>query len=292
MEELLQNEYIIYLINTVAYLFNAFVLFLIGKVSYQLFHPKIQVKNELVEKDNLAFAIAHAGYFTGILLAVGSAIIGPSNGLWQDLFDISTYGLMAIVLLNFSTIITDKILLRHFSVRKEIVEDRNAGTGVVEAANAIASGLVLMGAVTGENHTGMSGYVTALLFWAIGQAAVILIAWAYNLITRYSIHKEIEKDNVAVGVGFAGAIIAIANLVRYALAGDFESWSVTFSDVGFEIVLGLILLPVVRFLTDKILLPGQKLTDELVNQEKANIGAGLIEAFAYIGGSVLITWCL
>ncbi|WP_462279861.1 DUF350 domain-containing protein [Salinivirga cyanobacteriivorans] len=292
MEELLQNEYIIYLINTVAYLLNAFVLFLIGKVSYQLFHPKIQVKNELVEKDNLAFAIAHAGYFTGILLAVGSAIIGPSHGLWQDLFDISTYGLMAIVLLNFSTIVTDKILLRHFSVRKEIVDDRNAGTGVVEAANAIASGLVLMGAVTGENHTGMSGYVTALIFWAIGQAAVIFIAWVYNLITSYSIHKEIEKDNVAVGVGFAGAIIAIANLVRYALAGDFESWSVTFSDVGFEIVLGLILLPVVRFLTDKILLPGQKLTDELVNQEKANIGAGLIEAFAYIGGSVLITWCL
>lgn len=292
MEELLQNEYIIYLINTFAYLINAFVLFLIGKASYQLFHPKIQVKNELVEKDNLAFAIAHAGYFTGILLAVGSAIIGPSHGLLQDLFDISTYGLMAIVLMNFSTIITDKVLLSRFSVRKEIVEDQNAGTGVVEAANAIASGLVLMGAVTGESETGMPGYVSALMFWAIGQAAVILIAWVYNLITSYSIHEEIEKDNVAVGIGFAGAIIAIANLVRYALAGDFESWSVTFTNIGFEIILGLILLPIVRFLTDKILLPGQKLTDELVNQEKANVGAGIIEAFAYIGGSVLITWCL
>jgi len=52
------------------------------------------------------------------------------------------------------------------------------------------------------------------------------------------------------------------------------------------------MLPVARVLTDKILLPGQKLTDELVNQEKPNIGAGIIEAFAYIGGSVLITWCL
>lgn len=292
MEELLQNEYIVYLINTIAYLVNAFVLFLIGKASYQLFHPKIQVKNELVEKDNLAFAIAHTGYFIGILLAIGSAIIGPSHGLATDLFDITTYGLLAIILLNISTIVTDKILLRTFSVRKEIIEDQNEGTGVIEAANAIASGLVLMGAVTGENHMGMPGYLSAIIFWLIGQLAVILIAWVYNLITVYDVHKEIEKDNVAVGVGFAGAVIAIANLVRYALAGDFVSWSVTFTDVAFEIILGLILLPVVRYLTDKILLPGQKLTDELVNQEKPNVGAALIEAFAYIGGSVLITWCL
>ncbi len=292
MEEILQNEYIVYLINTFAYLANAFVLFLIGKISYQLFHPKIQVKNELVEKDNFAFAIAHTGYFIGILLAIGSAIIGPSHGLYNDLFDITTYGLLAIILLNISTIITDKILLSKFSVRKEIIEDKNEGTGAIEGANAIASGLVLMGAVTGENETGMNGYVSALLFWAIGQVAVILIAWMYNLITKYNVHEEIEKDNVAVGIGFSGAILAIANLVRYALAGDFESWTVTFTDVGFEIGLGLILLPVVRFLTDKILLPGQKLTDEVVNQEKPNIGAGLIEAFAYVGGSVLITWCL
>jgi hypothetical protein len=47
-----------------------------------------------------------------------------------------------------------------------------------------------------------------------------------------------------------------------------------------------------RLVTDKILLPGERLTDEIVNQEKPNVGAALVEAFAYIGGSVLITWCL
>lgn len=292
MDEILNHEYVVYLINTFAYIITAFVLFLIGKASYQLFHPRLRVKYELVEKDNLAFAVAHTGYFIGILLAVGSAIIGPSHGLYIDLFDITTYGLLAIFLLNISTIVTDKILLRKFSVHKEIVEDQNVGTGVVEAANAIASGLVLMGAVTGENLTGMSGYVTAIIFWVIGQVAVIFIAWIYHLITSYDVHVEIEKDNVAVGVGFAGVMVAIGNLVRFALSGDFESWTATFTDVGFEIVLGLILLPIARFLADKILLPGRNLTDELVNQEKPNVGAGIIEAFAYVGGSVLITWCL
>jgi len=68
----------------------------------------------------------------------------------------------------------------------------------------------------------------------------------------------------------------------------------TWIEVGEILILetgiGLLILPVVRFVTDKILLPGQNLTDEIVNQEKPNIGAAIIEAFAYIGGSALIIW--
>ena len=298
MENILQNEIVFYVLSTVLYVISAFVLFFIGKVSYQIFHPNINVKDELVEKDNLAFAVAHTGYFIGILLAIGSAIIGESKGLTIDLLDIGTYGLLAILLLNISTLLTDKVLLSRFNVRKEIVDDQNVGTGVVEAANAIASGLILLGAITGESGVNLgvpvylNGYISAVLFWIVGQIAILLIGYMYNLITPYDIYEHIEKDNVAVGIGFAGAIIAIGNLIRFALAGNFVSWSETFGDIGSEIAIGLILLPIGRILADKILLPGRKLTDEIVNQEKPNVGAAIIEAFAYIGSSVIITWCL
>ena len=81
-------------------------------------------------------------------------------------------------------------------------------------------------------------------------------------------------------------------MVRHAIAGAFFGWGVTFSNVGIELAIGILVLPMVRFLADKVLLPGRSITDELVNQEKPNVGVALIEAFAYIGGSVLITWCL
>jgi uncharacterized membrane protein YjfL (UPF0719 family) len=275
-------------ITTVVYLASGFILFFIGKMVYQLFHRNINIKDELVHKDNFAFAISHTGYFVGLLLAIGSAIIGPSNGLLIDLADIFIYGFIAILLLNISIIINDKIILRKFSVRKEIIDDQNAGTGVVEAANSIATGLIILGAVSGEG----GGIMTALVFWAIGQIVILLISFVYDLITPYNIHEHIEKDNLAVGIGFAGAIIAIGTLIRFALMDDFESWATTLSFVGIEVLIGIILLPVVRFLSDKILLPGQKLTDEIINQEKPNIGAALIEAFSYIGGSVLLTWCM
>ncbi|RUT78061.1 DUF350 domain-containing protein [Ancylomarina longa] len=290
MTSLSEFSYFVY--DAVVYLMVAFVIFLIGKFVYQLLHPSFKVRDELVKKDNFAFALSHVGYYVGLLLAIGSAIVGPSNGLVTDVVDIAVYGVLAIVLLNCSIFLSDLLMLRNFSIRKEIIEDQNAGTGVVEGAVSVASGLIIFGAVSGESGGLLFGILTAVVFWAFGQLALIITTRFYNWITPYNIHEHIEKDNVAVGIGFAGAVIAIGNLIRFGLTGDFQGWLPSFTETSFELLVGLILLPVMRLVTDKILLPGEKLTDEIINQEKPNIGAALIEAFAYIGGSVLITWCL
>lgn len=281
-------------LTTLSYLAASFILFFIGKIAYQLFHPKTKVAEELVEKDNFAFSVAYVGYYVGLLLAIGAATMGESNGLFVDLMDIGVYGILTIILLNISIIINDKLILNKFSVSKEILEDRNVGTGVIEGANAVATGLIVLGAVHGDGYDYNVGgpIVTAIIYWLIGQVLMYVTSRVYSAMVPYDVHAEIEKDNVAVGIGMAGAMIAIANLIRYALMHDFDSWIVTLEDVGLDVGIGLLFLPLARFLTDKILLPGQKLTDEIVNQEHPNKGAALVEAFAYIGGSVLITWAL
>ena len=281
-----------YILEPAVYLVVTFIMFVVGKYAYQLFHPKINVKSELVLKDNFAFAIAHTGYFVGLLIAIGSAIVGPSHGIIIDIIDIVVYGSLAIILLNLSTIINDKFILNKFDVRKEIIDDQNEGTGAIEAASAIGSGLIIYGSVTGETDYLLFGILTSVVFWSIGQVIMIITSKVYNLITSYDIHEHIEKDNVAVGLGFAGAIIAISNLIRFSLMGDFVAWDISLIKIGEYVIVGYIFLFITRFIADKVLLPGQKLTDELINQEKPNIGAGLIEAFAYIGGSVLIVWSL
>jgi len=279
-------------ISSLIYLAAAFILFYAGKVVYQLFHRQLNVNYELVENDNFAFSIAYVGYFIGLLMAIGSALIGESNGLWTDLTDIAIYGLLAVMLLNLSIIITDKVILNKFNVKDEIVGQQNIGTGVVEAAVGISTGLIILGAIVGEG-SGVGGpIVTALLYWFLGQVIMLITAKVYNLITPYDINEHIEKGNIAVGIGFAGALIAIANLIRFALMHDFESWFITLQGVAVDVGIGLLFLPIVRFLADKILLPGQSLTDEIVNQENPNNGAALVEAFAYIGGSILITWVI
>ena len=106
------------------------------------------------------------------------------------------------------------------------------------------------------------------------------------------LYEEVEKDNIAAGVSFSGAILAIGIITMNAILDPFIDWTTTVIDISLQTVLGCVLLPIMRVFADKILLPGRKLTDEIINQEKPNIGAGLIEAFAYIASAILITWSI
>ena len=60
----------------------------------------------------------------------------------------------------------------------------------------------------------------------------------------------------------------------------------------YQVYPGFLTLPIVRMATDKLILPGQKLTDELVHQERPNVGAGAIEGMIYLAMSFLIGWCI
>ena len=276
------------LLSSIIYLIASLVLFAIGHAVFRLFRRGYNVPHELVEEDNAALALVMSGYYLGLILAIGGVIAGPSAGLAEDLVDLTIYGLLAIVLLNISALINDRFILSEFNIRKEILDDQNCGTGVVEFAVFVASGLNIFGAVYG---TGGNIY-TAIVFWALGQGILVTIGHYYNLITHYNIHDHIEKDNVAVGVGFAGALIAIGNLLRAASAEDFVSWGSNLMTFLWFAILGLLLLPAARIFTDRVLLPSRRLSDELVNQERPNIGAAYLEAGSYIGSSFLIVWCL
>ncbi|MBT7271689.1 MAG: DUF350 domain-containing protein [Nitrospina sp.] len=277
-----------HILSSLIYLGSCFAVFALGHLVFIIFRKNYNIKDELVEKDNMAFALVLSGYYLGLTFAIGGVIAGPSAGLENDLIDMLIYGPLAIVLLNLSALINNRFILSEFDIRKEILEDQNSGTGVVEFAVFVATGLNIFGAIFGEGGS----IVTAIAFWALGQTVLVLIGKYYNLITKYNIHEHIEKDNVAVGIGFAGALIGIGNLLRAASAENFISWEENLMTFTLYMLVGLILLPVARILTDRILLPGRSLADELVNQVKPNQGAAFLEASSYIGASFLITWCI
>lgn len=283
------NEMILdHLLTAAVYFAAGVILMLLGIFAFRLFNPKYNVKDELVEKDNLAFAIVFASYFAGVIISIGGVFFGPSGGLVNDLIDIAIYGLLAIILLNISAYINDWFILRKIDAPKEITVDRNAGTAVVLGASSIATGLVVSSAVSGEGGS----ILTAIAFWVIGQFALILFSFLYQFITPYDYLKEIEQDNVAVGLGFAGILIAISIIINEAMFGDFPGWENFISDVVVDLLIGIVLLPLVRILTDKVILPGKRLSYEVQGQAVPNTGAGLIEAFVYVGSALLIGWAL
>ncbi len=265
-----------------------FILFFIGKLVNDLFHREYNLTEELVEKDNPAISIALGGYYLGLILCLGGTLVGPTRGIVADILDLAIYGILGIILLNISWYVCDKVILYQFKISDELIRDQNEGTGAVSFGISVASGFIIYGAVSG-----IGGNIwSACAFWGIGQVLLILAGLVYNWITPYCIHEEIEKDNVAAGVSFSGALISVGIVLGLAAEGDFDAWTEDIPQFLIFALIGLVLLPVVRFLTDKVLLPTVKLTDEIANQEKPNVGAAYIEAISYISAAFVIYWCV
>ncbi len=265
-----------------------YLIFFIGKLVNDFLHKEYNLTYELVEKDNPAIALSVAGYYFGLVISIGGSLVGPSLSIADDIMDLCIYGLLSIVLLNISWFLCDKIILYKFKISDELLRDQNQGTGAVSFGVSVASGLVIFGAISGEG----GNIWTAVTFWAIGQFILLMSVFLYNFIIPYDLHDEIEKDNVAAGVSLAGAIISMGIIVGLAAEGDFHSWSEDLVKFISITVLGLVIMPLIRMLTDKILLPTVKLSDEIAAQKVPNIGAAYIEALSYIGSALVITWCV
>ena len=265
------------------YLAVVLALLVVGKWVYDALHRSFALRTELIEKDNLAVALAVAGYYLGLVIVLSGVVSGPASfSLLDDVIGLAIFGLLGIVLLNVSAWLNDKVVFSKFAIEREIVEDRNVGVGILEGANYVAVGLITAGAMSGEG-----GLASGLAFWIAGLVALIVAGILYDRITSYDLHDEIEKNNIAVATAFAGVSIGFGNVIRLAGEGDFVSWNESLTGFGYYTLVGLVLLPFIRLFADKVLLPGARLSDELV-QEQPNLGAGVIEGVSYLAASMLI----
>lgn len=266
-----------------------FGLFWVGQFAYQkLFRRRMELNLELFVKDNPAVSIALVGYYFGIVVALGG-VLGETAINWQDkALNLATYGTTVILFMLAGAWVGDKLILRRFNCEREIIQDRNVGAATVEAGTHIANGLILNAALAGES----GGWLVGLVSWLIGLIVLVVVSFLYPRVTKYHVFAEIEKrNNPAAGVALAGLLIATGNIVRVAFSAEFQGWVVSFTQYLSVLFFCLGSLVVIRYLADLLLVPGVKISDEIVNQEIPNVGAGLIEAFAYIAASFLIAWC-
>ncbi len=241
---------------------------------------------QLTEKDNLAVSVSFVGYLVGVTAIFIGAMEGPSYGLYTDFILVGGYSIMGILLLNLTKIINGKTILYKFSIDKEMIEDHNAGTGVIEGACFVASGLVIAGSIHGEGGSPL----TALAFFGIGQVALALFAQVYSWLTPYDFHNEIEKDNTAAGLGFAGGIISIGIIVFKAVSGHFYGWIENLTEVGLDILIVFIYLIFVRLIFDRFILLKSNLNTEISTDR--NLGAGLLEMMVSICFSMVLYFLL
>lgn len=266
-------------LSDASYVLLALVMLLVAKISLDLLTP-FKVDDQTHGKDNPAFGISLVGYYLGVLIVFMGSISSDAvadASLWKDLLAVVGWTALGIVLLNISRLVLDRVVFRRFSTRKEVIDDRNVGMGAVEFGTFVGSSLVVAGAISGNG----GGIDTALAFYALGQAALMLYAAIYQRITQYDFHRELEQDNVAAGTAYAGNIIAMGALMLRGTAGDFISWSDNLWNFAWYLGAAFILLLAGRWAIDLVLLPGRTLHEEI--SEDRNLNAGLLEGGVLLG---------
>ncbi len=264
-----------------------FALFWLGQLAYQKLFRRMNLNLQLFVRDNSAVAIALVGFYMGIAIALSGALTRTSNS-WQDtLTNLASYGTFSILLMLAGAWICDRAILRRCDCAREIREEQNFGAASLEAGCHIGNGMILSSALGGEGGNIFVG----LVCWLLGLGVLVLVSIIYPRIAAYDVYGEIAKrNNPAAGIAFAGAIVAVANVIRNAFIPEFENWTISFSLYGLALVGGLILLTAIRWLADLILVSGVKISDEIAKQETPNLGVGFIEAFIYIVSSFLVAW--
>ena len=242
-----------------------------------------------IKKGNVTAVIPYCGFLFGNVAVLIGAFVGDSSLSFKaDLLYYVIYALMGIVLMLFSGFIVEKAILHKFDNVAEIVRDRNIGTAAVHFGIYVASGLIISACVTGETlatHGKIYGLVSSIVYYVLGMIFLILFSKIYDKLTPYSLLGEIEEDNVAVGVSFAGNIIAIGLILMRATIGDVGTWQHGLMLYFIDLTAIVLLLPSIAFILDRLVVKAINIKKEIKDN---NIAAGLGEAFVIIGFALLI----
>lgn len=288
-----EDAFSIFSLDSLVYFFGALIVFFVGRLIHDLCTP-YKLNKELTEHDNKAVALSFGGYLFGLFIIFTGVIGSPSDAgekvlageadIWlilKDVGSVAIWSLIGIAILQLSRIVNDKILLRKFCNTKELVDDRNVGAGAVEAGTFIGTALIVRATVSGEDHNNfLQSLIATLIYFVVAQALFVVFGFIYNAITKYCIHDEIEKDNVAAGVSLGMSLIAIAILISGYIT-RFDSL------VGLIVwfFIATIILLFSRVIVDRFLLPGSPLDEEVARDQ--NWGASFVEGLVAIGIALL-----
>lgn len=247
------------------------VLFLmwIGKKVFDLL-TSYSIEHQLVKEDNKAITVSFVGYLGGVALILEGVLETGSDSLLVELMNITIWGIIGILLLNLAGKVNDRIILHRFNNVDELLNQQNVSVGVAMAGGYLGSAVIIRSIIIGESLGWAYDIGLTLFYFVLAQLAFYLSAFLHQLVTRYDFHQEIHNKNVAAGISFGSSLVAVGILLSIPLR---ESYSLVFFAAWF--VLGSAVMAFFRFVMDRIIIPQEKLDEEIHKDQ--NWGIALLE---------------
>tara|TARA_B100000941_G_scaffold285434_1_gene257484 strand:- start:615 stop:1505 length:891 start_codon:yes stop_codon:yes gene_type:complete len=282
MEQLMDIDIFIYQILfidlVIAVAMIAALRFLSGVVA------NVSSTEELATRDNFAYGIAMAGGILSLALMLTGAVSGqPGSTYLNEIISVLAYGIFGLLLIKVGRWMQDKIVLRGIELQDQI-RAGNLAAALVDAANTIATGLMLRAVMLWVETDALSGLLLVLSAFVSVQILLAIVAsyrgWVYS--RRHdgsSLQLALNDGQIALAIRFFGHVIGVALAVT-AASGIVAYFT---EDIALAllrwVVVALILtifLSLIASLARKIVLLGVDVVEEVDNQN--NVGVAAIEA--------------
>ncbi len=247
-----------------------------------VYHPDEQIQ----EHQNLAVSLRRAGLYLGVSIGMLGALSGGGEGFKTDVFEMLLEGAAVVGFLFVAQFAADVVVIRGIK-NSEALRDGNVAVGLVEMGISVATGLIAFGSFAGEG----GGVVSALVFFALGQLALIAMVVAYERITPYQVVAGVREGNVAAGLMLAGMLVAYGFILNSSLMGPFTGWTQDLISFGASTGMGLVLLLVLQWPIDRLFLPGKTLREAIEtdrNTAAIAVAVSVKIALALVISAVLI----
>lgn len=240
------------------------------------------------EERNAADGFRHAGDVIATLVIAGTVADMATKGesLRDDLSHTALFGISAEVLFLLCSRAQTRFFLAK-GLSGEVVRG-NPAAGVAAAAHSIATGILAANAIGGD---GLHDLGISLVFFALGQVALLALVALFRGLTVYDDSEEILGENMAASISYGGVTVAIAILVGRAASGEFTTWGESLLGFGQVVAYAPLLYVVRQFVVGSVVL-GSAPTLRGGPLDRAigarNVGLAALEAATYLGTALLV----
>jgi uncharacterized membrane protein YjfL (UPF0719 family) len=262
-----------------AYISIAFVFLLVTKKIADWRTRQIDDDHEIVENSNLAIGLRRTGLFLACAIALAGSLSGEASGFAAGMVSFAVDCLLILVCLFTCRKINDAIMLANID-NDDQAKQQNTAVGTVELGMYLATGFILNGSFSGTDSDPVTGVISALVFFVLGQAALLGIGLLYEMSTGYNIRQEIEEGNPAAGVSLAGILVAYGIVLRASVSGASMGWTQDLISFGLYGIYGLVVLFAFNRCIEWLMLPGGHLDTEVARDR--NTAAALLAKAALI----------
>lgn len=264
----------------------AVFLLVVLEVSLRFFSKAPSLRQNEKEH-NPASSLVHAADVVATLL-IASTVAGSldSDSVGKDLLHAALQGVAAEVLF----LVCSRAQVRFFVAAKlgGEIERGNVAAGAAAAGHSLATGVLATTAVGSETLRDVG---ISLVFFVLGQVALLGLVALFRALTVYDDAEEILGENVAAGVSYAGIAVAISLLVARATEGDFTTWGQSLVAFAQVLAYAPLLYGVRQFVVGSVVL-GNRPTLRGGALDKGiaarSVGLAALEAATYLGAALIV----